>query len=180
MSFGEFSARFAAAAKAAPHLEDPDIIESPPGTHPQAVGRPGIDVYAMTHNETSTGVKMEIRRPSEGVDAGALVAVDATSGAGGLRVEATEFDAYYFATQKCFAADGGLWAALLSPAAIEQVTRLRENGRWAPASLDLGIALDNSRQNQTYNTPALATLWLFADQLSWMLEKGGLEWCASR
>jgi phosphoserine aminotransferase len=180
LSFGEFSARFAAAAKAAPHLEDPDIIESPPGTHPQAVGRPGIDVYALTHNETSTGVKMEIRRPAEGADAGALVLVDATSAAGGLRVDALDFDAYYFAPQKCFAAEGGLWAALLSPAAVEGVARWRENGRWAPASLDLGVALDNSRQNQTYNTPALATLWLFADQLSWMLEKGGLEWCASR
>jgi phosphoserine aminotransferase len=180
LSFGEFSSKFAAATKAAPHLEDPDVIESPPGTHPQATGRPGVDLYALTHNETSTGVKMEIRRPSDGVDPGALVAVDATSGAGGLRVDATEFDAYYFAPQKCFAAEGGLWMALLSPAAVERVGYLRQTGRWVPPSLDLGVALDNSRQNQTYNTPALATLWLLADQLSWMLEKGGLEWCASR
>ncbi len=179
LSFGEFSAKFAAAAGAAPHLDDPEIVESPPGTHPDAHATAGVDLYALTHNETSTGVMTDIRRP-ENADAGQLVAVDATSGAGGLRVEPGQFDAYYFAPQKCFASDGGLWLALLSPAAVDRVGRLKGQGRWVPASLDLGIALDNSRLDQTYNTPALATLWLLADQLSWMLENGGLEWSATR
>jgi phosphoserine aminotransferase len=179
LSFGEFSAKFAAAAGAAPHLEDPEVVESEPGTHPDAHGSEGIDLYALTHNETSTGVMMSIHRPHQ-ADPGALVAVDATSGAGGLRVEPVSFDVYYFAPQKCFAGDGGLWLALMSPAAVERVARIKEGNRWLPASLDLGIALDNSRLDQTYNTPALATLWLLADQVAWMLEMGGLEWCASR
>ena len=179
LSFGEFSSKFAAAAAAAPHLADPDVLASPPGTHPDARSTLGIDLYALTHNETSTGVMMDIRRP-ERTDHGALVAVDATSGAGGLRVDPAQFDAYYFAPQKCFGSEGGLWAALLSPAAVERATRIRDQGRWVPASLDLTIALDNSRQDQTYNTPALATVWLFADQVDWMLAHGGLEWCAGR
>ncbi len=179
LSFGEFSAKFTAAARAAPHLEDPDVIESPPGTHPHAEGRAGVDLYALTHNETSTGVTMAVARP-RGSDTGSMVAVDATSGAGGLRVDARDFDAYYFAPQKCFGSEGGLWIALLSPAAIERAGRLRATGRWVPASLDLALAIDNSRQNQTYNTPALATLWFLDSQISWTLEKGGLEWSASR
>jgi phosphoserine aminotransferase len=179
LSFGEFSSKFATAASAAPHLEDPDVITSPTGTHPYPAGRPGLDLYALTHNETSTGVMMEIRRP-DGADASALVAVDATSGAGGLRVDPAEFDVYYFAPQKCFAADGGLWAALLSPAAIDRIGRIKATGRWVPASIDLAIAVEQSRLDQTYNTPALATVWLFADQVTWMLDRGGLEWCASR
>jgi phosphoserine aminotransferase len=179
LSFGEFSSKFASAATAAPHLDDPEVITAPPGTHPEAVARPGIDLYALTHNETSTGVAMEIRRP-EGVDQDALVAVDATSGAGGLRVDPAQFDAYYFAPQKCFGSDGGLWLALLSPAAIERVERIRASGRWVPGSIDLGIAIEQSRLDQTYNTPALATLWLLADQVEWMLKQGGLEGCASR
>jgi phosphoserine aminotransferase len=179
LSFGEFSAKFAAAAGAAPHLEDPEVVASAPGTHPEAHATPGIDLYALTHNETSTGVMMEIRRP-EHADRDALIAVDATSGAGGLRVEPAEFDVYYFAPQKCFASDGGLWLALLSPAAVERVARIKDSGRWIPASLDLGVALENSRLDQTYNTPSLATLWLLADQVTWMLGNGGLEWCAGR
>jgi phosphoserine aminotransferase len=177
LSFGEFSSKFAAAAAAAPHVEAPDVIEAPPGTHPDPVARPGIDLYALTHNETSTGVAMEVRRPA---GAEGLVAVDATSGAGGLRVDATQFDAYYFAPQKSFAADGGLWLALLSPAAVERVERLAAGDRWVPAFLDLAVALDNSRKDQTYNTPSLATLFLLAEQVAWMLERGGLEWAASR
>jgi len=173
--FGEFSSKFAAAAASAPHLESPEVIESATGTHPSARSDGGIDAYALTHNETSTGVMMDIRRPGPG-----LVVVDATSGAGGLRVDPDQFDAYYFAPQKGFASDGGLWVALLSPAAVDRIGRLASSGRWVPASLDLGIALEQSRLNQTYNTPALATLWLFADQLGWMLAHGGLEWCASR
>jgi phosphoserine aminotransferase len=175
--FGEFSAKFAACATAAPHLGAPSIVESPPGSHPSPEPGDGIDLYALTHNETSTGVMMPIERPA-GTDA--LVAVDATSGAGGLPLDATEVDAYYFAPQKCFGSDGGLWVALLSPAAVERVRRIAETGRWVPASLDLAIALDNSVVNQTYNTPALATLWLLADQVGWMLGNGGLQWCAGR
>jgi phosphoserine aminotransferase len=177
LSFGEFSSKFAAAVAATPHLEAPEVIESAPGTHPQAVARDGVDLYALTHNETSTGVAMGVRRPA---GASGLVAVDATSAAGGLRVDATEFDCYYFAPQKCFAADGGLWVAVCSPAAVERIERLRASGRWVPAFLDLGIALENSRLDQTYNTPALATLFLFAEQLGWMLQNGGLEWAAAR
>jgi phosphoserine aminotransferase len=179
LSFGEFSSRFAAAAAAAPHLDDPEVIASETGTHPHAVPRPGVDLYALTHNETSTGVMMEIRRPA-GAGPQAIVAVDATSAAGGLRVDPDQFDAYYFAPQKCFASDGGIWVALLSPAAVDRVGRILAGDRWVPASLDLGIALEQSRQDQTYNTPALATLWLFAEQLAWMLDGGGLEWCAGR
>jgi phosphoserine aminotransferase len=177
LSFGEFSSRFAEAVRAAPHLDDPEVIESPPGTHPAAVPREGVDTYALTHNETSTGVAMDVRRPA---GASGLVVVDATSGAGGLRVDPTQFDVYYFAPQKCFASDGGLWIAACSPAALERIQRVAASGRWTPAFLDLGIALENSRLDQTYNTPALATLFLFADQLDWMLENGGLEWAASR
>jgi phosphoserine aminotransferase len=183
LSFGEFSSKFAACAKAAPHLKDPQVIESPAGTRPHAVADPSVDLYALTHNETSTGVAMEIRRPDGAADpaaGGGLVAVDATSGAGGLRVDPTQFDAYYLAPQKCFAADGGLWAALVSPAAQERIERIAASGRWVPAFLDLKIALDNSVQDQTYNTPALATLYLFAEQLDWMLGHGGLEWTAGR
>jgi phosphoserine aminotransferase len=179
LSFGEFSSKFAKAARAAPHIESPEVIESPTGTHPLPVARPDIDLYALTHNETSTGVSMDIRRP-EGAAPDALVAVDATSAAGGLRVSAREFDAYYFAPQKAFGSDGGLWVALCSPAALERIEAVRASGRWAPAFLDLGIALENSRKDQTYNTPALATLFLFREQLEWMLDNGGLEWAASR
>lgn len=177
--FGEFSSKFADACVSAPHLGEPTVITSEPGDHPEPVGRPGHDLYALTHNETSTGVAMQLRRP-EGADADALVAVDATSAAGGLRWEPAEVDVYYFAPQKCFAADGGLWLAACSPAAVERIERIAASDRWRPASLDLGIALTNSRSNQTYNTPAVATLLMLDAQLSWMLGGGGLEWCASR
>jgi phosphoserine aminotransferase len=179
LSFGEFSSKFAAAAAAAPHLGQPMVIESPTGTHPQAVAAEGIDAYALTHNETSTGVSLEVARPT-GIDPGALVLVDATSAAGGLRFDPTQVDAYYFAPQKCLASDGGLWLAALSPAAIERVGRLSGSGRWVPASLDLAIALDNSRKDQTYNTPALATIFLAVQQVEWLNNNGGLEWAASR
>ncbi len=179
LSFGEFSSKFAAAAAAAPHIEDPEVITAPPGTHPSPQARADVDLYALTHNETSTGVAMDVRRP-DGAPSGSLVAVDATSAAGGLRVDIGQVDAYYFAPQKCFAADGGLWVALLSPAAVERVEVLARAGRWVPAALDLRIALENSRQDQTYNTPALATLFLLTDQVEWMLAHGGLEWAASR
>jgi phosphoserine aminotransferase len=175
--FGEFSAKFAAAATAAPHLEDPQVIAGPFGSHPQPRPDPGVDLYALTHNETSTGVAMEVRRPA---GAAGLVCVDATSGAGGLPVDPGQFDAYYFAPQKSFAADGGLWLACLSPAAIERVGRIAASGRPIPAMLDLGLALERSRLDQTLNTPALATLFLLAEQVEWLNEQGGLAWATKR
>ena len=177
--FGEFSSKFAEACAAAPHLGEPSVITADPGDHPEAVADADVDVYAMTHNETSTGVAMQLRRPTGATD-GQLVAVDATSAAGGLLWRPSEVDIYYFAPQKCFASDGGLWLAACSPAAVERIERIAASDRWRPASLDLGIALANSRQNQTYNTPAVATLILLANQIEWMLEQGGLEACAKR
>ncbi len=177
--FGEFSSKFADAATAAPFLSDPSVLRSDPGTHPQAQAESGVDVYALTHNETSTGVAMPLRRVA-GADDDALVLVDATSGAGGLPVDVAETDVYYFAPQKSFASDGGLWLALMSPAAIERVAEVHRTGRWVPAFSDLQIAIDNSRLDQTYNTPALATLFLLADQLDWFNSQGGLDWATSR
>jgi phosphoserine aminotransferase len=179
LAFGEFSSKFAAAVAGAPHLEAPEVIESEPGSAPDAKGHPGVDAYALTHNETSTGVTAPVRRPAD-AEPGALVLVDATSAAGGVRVDPAEFDCYYFAPQKCFASDGGLWLALCSPAAIERVERLSVAGRWSPPSLSLPLAIDNSRADQTYNTPALATLFLLADQIDWIMGRGGLEWAAGR
>ncbi|GAA2622259.1 phosphoserine transaminase [Streptomyces axinellae] len=179
LSFGEFSSKFAKAAKQAPWLGEPSVIQSDPGTHPEARGEQGIDVYALTHNETSTGVAMPLRRVPGGDD-GSLVLVDATSGAGGLPVDITETDVYYFAPQKSFAADGGLWIAVFSPAAIERAERIAASDRHIPAFFDLGTAIDNSRKNQTYNTPALATLFLLNDQLEWINGQGGLDWAVKR
>jgi phosphoserine aminotransferase len=176
--FGEFSSKFAAAAKEAPFLGEPTVIKSEPGSHPVAVSEAGIDVYALTHNETSTGVAMPILRPA-GTD-GALVLVDATSAAGGLMVDAKEFDTYYFAPQKSFASDGGLWIAIMSPAAIARAEKIKASGRWVPAFFDLGIAIENSRLDQTYNTPALVTLMLLAEQIEWMNANGGLSFAAGR
>jgi phosphoserine aminotransferase len=177
LSFGEFSSKFASAAKEAPHIKDPSIITSEVGTHPVAVADESVDLYALTHNETSTGVMMTIERPA---GASGLVAVDATSGAGGLPVDPTQFDCYYFAPQKSFGSDGGLWLALCSPAAIERIETLAASGRWTPAFFDLKIALDNSRLNQTYNTPALATLHLMASQIKWFNDHGGLAFSTGR
>jgi len=174
--FGEFSSKAAAAAKAAPHLDDPEVIETEAGTHPEPQPSGDVDLYALTHNETSTGVAMEVRRPSEA----GLVSVDATSAAAGLPVDAGEFDVYYFAPQKGFASDGGLWIALCSAAALERIERLAASGRHIPASLNLRVALENSRKDQTYNTPALATLFLMLHQAEWILENGGLEWSVTR
>jgi len=159
-------------------LDDPTVIKSEPGSHPLPVAETGVDVYALTHNETSTGVAMPIKRPA-GTD-GALVLVDATSAAGGLEVQAEEFDTYYFAPQKSFASDGGLWLALMSPAAISRVAKIKESGRWVPAFFDLTIAIENSRLDQTYNTPAVATLMLLADQIEWMNNNGGMSFAAGR
>ena len=174
--FGEFSSKFAHAVRLAPHLNDPEVVASEPGTHPVAHAHDEVDVYALTHNETSTGVMMPVRR----VDPRGLTIVDATSAAGGLRVDASDFDVYYFAPQKGFASDGGLWLALCSPAALERIERIASSDRYVPPSLDPKVALENSRQDQTYNTPALATLFLMLRQLEWMLDNGGLEWAAAR
>jgi phosphoserine aminotransferase len=179
LSFGEFSAKFAKATAAAPWLDQPAVIESPPGTHPQPRAEPGTDVYALTHNETSTGVAMPVRRVA-GADEGALVLVDATSGAGGLPVDPAECDVYYFAPQKCFASDGGLWLALMSPAAVARAERIAASGRYIPEFLSLQTAIEGSRQQQTCNTPAVATLVLLAEQLDWMLEQGGMTWTTAR
>ncbi len=179
LNFGEFSSKFASAAKEAPFLGDPTVIKSEPGTHPLPRAEAGIDAYALTHNETSTGVMMPIKRV-EGADAGALVLVDATSGAGGLEVDITQSDVYYFSPQKCFASDGGLWLGVFSPAAIARVAEIKASGRWVPTSYDLTTAIENSRLDQTYNTPALVTLWLLADQLEWMNSQGGLKFTTSR
>lgn len=175
--FGEFSSKFAEAAAAAPHLGAPEVISTPPGSHPIAVAS-DVDLYAYTHNETSTGVAMPLRRPAN--SGNAIVAVDATSAAGGLMWDPTEVDVYYFAPQKCFAADGGIWIAACSPKAVARIEEIHASKRWTPASLDLKIALDNSRSNQTYNTPAVGTLILFDEQVQWMNSNGGLRWCADR
>ena len=179
LSFGEFSSKFATCAKDAPFLGDPTVIKSNPGTHPEATAEDGIDVYALTHNETSTGVSMPLVRPA-GIAADAIVAVDATSAAGGLRFDPSQVDVYYFAPQKCLASDGGLFLAAVSPAAVERIERLAASDRWIPASFDLKTALDNSRKDQTYNTPALATIFLAVQQVKWINDNGGLEFAAGR
>ena len=175
--FGEFSQKFADATAAAPHLGQPMVVSSEPGTHPAAIAA-DVDTYCLTHNETSTGVAMQLTRPAGIGDA--LVIVDATSAAGGLAWSPSEVDVYYFAPQKSFASDGGLWIACCSPRAIARIEKINSTGRWTPASLDLKIALDNSRADQTYNTPAIATIFLLDQQLQWMLTQGGLSWCAAR
>jgi phosphoserine aminotransferase len=179
LSFGEFGSKFAKAAKEAPFLGDPMIITSEPGDAPAFAAESGVDFYGSPHNETSTGVAITPTRPA-GIDADALVAFDATSGAGGLPVTADAFDVYYFAPQKCFASDGGLWFALMSPKAIERAAEIKASGRWTPAFLDLQTAIDNSRSDQTYNTPALATVMLMAEQVDWFNANGGLDWCVAR
>lgn len=177
LSFGEFSSKFATVAKKAPWLAEPSVIKSEVGTHPAAVAEDGVDAYALTHNETSTGVAMPITRVG-GDDA--LVLVDATSGAGGLPVDLAETDVYYFAPQKSFASDGGLWIAIMSPRALARVEEIAATGRYVPEFFSLPVAIDNSGKDQTYNTPAVATLFLLADQLDWMNGNGGLAWTTAR
>ena len=179
LSFGEFSSKFAKVTQAAPWLADPSVIKSQPGTHPLPQAEAGVDAYALTHNETSTGVAMPIRRVPGAAD-GALILVDATSAAGGIGVDPTQFDAYYFAPQKCFGSDGGIWLALMSPTAIERAARIAAGDRYIPAFLSLQTAIDNARLQQTYNTPALATLIMMAEQIDWMLAQGGMDWTTER
>lgn len=178
LSYGEFSAKFAAVTSRAPFLADPVVVSAPPGDAPQPVADPSCDLIGWAHNETSTGVMVPVSRPAG--SHGALVAIDATSGAGGLPMHAADVDVYYFAPQKSFASDGGLWIALLSPAAVARVQEIGSSGRWVPEFLSLATALDNSGKDQTYNTPAVATLLLLVDQIEWMLARGGLEWCVAR
>ena len=178
LTYGEFSAKFASAVAANPFVGDPIVIKADPGSAPAPQSDPSVDTIAWAHNETSTGVAVPVRRPDGSGDA--LVLIDATSAAGGLPVDITECDAYYFAPQKNFAGDGGLWLAVLSPAALARVEAIAAAGRWVPDFLSLPIAVDNSLKNQTYNTPAIATLVLLAEQIDWMLGNGGLDWAVGR
>ena len=178
LTYGEFSSKFAAAVAANPFVGDPIVIKADPGSAPEPTAAPSADAIAWAHNETSTGVAVPVRRPQGSGDA--LVLIDATSGAGGLPVDLADCDAYYFAPQKNFASDGGLWLAILSPAALARIEKIDAAGRWVPDFLSLPIAVDNSLKNQTYNTPAIATLALMAEQIDWMLANGGLDWAVKR
>ena len=179
LAFGEFSSKFASVTKGAPFLGEPTVVTAAPGTRSTACAEAGVDVYAWPHNETSTGVMAEIARV-DGADADALVLIDATSGAGGLPVDIAQTDVYYFAPQKCFASDGGLWLALFSPAALARVEEITASGRWVPDFYSLPTAIDNSRKDQTYNTPAVATLAMMAEQVRWMNENGGMSFTTAR
>ena len=178
LTYGEFSSKFAKVTGGAPFLADPVVISSEPGTAPEPVSDPSVDLIGWAHNETSTGVMLPVTRPAGSENA--LVAIDATSGAGGLPVDVKDTDVYYFAPQKCFASDGGIWVAIMSPAALARVDEIKASGRWCPDFLSLPTAVDNSAKNQTYNTPAVATLLMFANQVEWMNEQGGLDWCVAR
>ena len=178
LTYGEFSSKFAKVASGAPFLAEPIVVSEEPGSAPAPTSDPSVDLIGWAHNETSTGVAVPVQRP-EGSE-GSLVAIDATSGAGGLPVNIADTDVYYFAPQKCFAADGGLWIAIMSPAALERVDEIAATDRWVPEFLSLPTAIDNSRKNQTYNTPAIATLLLMADQVEWMNNQGGLDFATGR
>jgi len=178
LTYGEFSTKFASAVANNPFVGDPVIIKADPGSAPKPQSDPSVDVIAWAHNETSTGVAVPVQRPADSGDA--LIVIDATSGAGGLPVDITDTDAYYFAPQKNFAGDGGLWLAILSPAALARIESIASSGRWVPDFLSLPIAVENSLKNQTYNTPAIGTLILLAEQLDWLLGNGGLDWAVKR
>ncbi|MFM9377570.1 phosphoserine transaminase [Gordonia sp. VNK21] len=183
LTYGEFSSKFATVSTKAPFLADPKVISTEPGTAPDpaaitAEDVDGVDLIGWAQNETSTGVAVPVLRPAAAGDA--LVAIDATSGAGGLPVDVSATDVYYFAPQKCFASDGGIWVALMSPAALARIEQIKESGRWCPEFLSLPTAVDNSSKNQTYNTPAVGSLLLFANQIEWMNANGGLDWCVAR
>jgi phosphoserine aminotransferase len=178
LTYGEFSSKFAKVTQGAPFLGDSVVISAEPGDAPAPAAADGVDAIAWAHNETSTGVMVPVTRPAD--SAGSLVLIDATSGAAGLPVKPEEFDVYYFSPQKCFASDGGIWLALMSPAAIERVNEIGSSERWVPESLSLPVALDNSTKDQTYNTPAVATLFMLAEQIDWILGNGGLDWAVQR
>ncbi|WP_026918800.1 phosphoserine transaminase [Gordonia shandongensis] len=183
LTYGEFSQKFATVSKKAPFLQDPRIVSTDPGTAPDpaaltAADTEGVDLIGWAQNETSTGVAVPVVRPDAAGDA--LIAIDATSGAGGLPVDIAQTDVYYFAPQKSFASDGGIWIAIMSPAALARVAEIAESGRWCPEFLSLPTAVDNSAKNQTYNTPAVGSLLLLADQIEWMNAGGGLDFCTGR
>ena len=183
LTYGEFSSKFATVAKKAPFLDSPAVISTDPGTAPDPAALTvddfgGVDLIGWAHNETSTGVAVPVIRPDGADDS--LIAIDATSGAGGLAVDVANTDVYYFAPQKCFASDGGLWIALMSPQALDRIDKIAHTDRWCPEFLSLPTAVDNSSKNQTYNTPAVASLLLLDNQIQWMLGNGGLDWCVSR
>ncbi len=178
LAYGEFSSKFASAVAKNPFVGDPIVLKAEPGSAPEPQSDPSVDVIAWAHNETSTGVAVPVARPADSGDA--LVVIDATSGAGGLPVDIGETDAYYFAPQKSFASDGGLWLAILSPAALERIEAIAGAGRWVPDFLSLPIAVENSRKDQTYNTPAIGTLVLLAEQIDWLIGNGGLDWAVKR
>jgi len=178
LAYGEFSSKFASAVAKNPFVGDPIVVKADPGGAPKPLSDPSVDLIGWAHNETSTGVAVPVQRP-EG-SGGALIAIDATSAAGGLPVDIADSDAYYFAPQKNFASDGGLWIAILSPAALARVEAIAASGRWVPEFLSLPIAIENSLKNQTYNTPAIGTLIMFADQLEWLNGNGGLDWAVKR
>ncbi|ALG83807.1 phosphoserine transaminase [Gordonia phthalatica] len=183
LTYGEFSSKFATVSKKAPFLQDPKVISTDPGTAPDpaaltAADVEGVDLIGWAQNETSTGVAVPVLRPEAAGDA--LIAIDATSGAGGLPVDIAQTDVYYFAPQKSFASDGGLYVAIVSPAALARIAEIKESGRWCPEFLSLPTVVDNSAKNQTYNTPALASLLLFANQIEWMNSNGGLDFCTGR
>ena len=179
LTYGEFSSKFATVTRQAPFLADPVVVSADPGDAPDSVANPDVDVYAWAHNETSTGVAVPVRRPAGATD-DQLVLIDATSGAGGLPVDIAETDVYYFAPQKVFASDGGLWIAIASPAALDRIAEIAATDRWIPKFLSVATALDNSTKDQTLNTPAVATLFLLADQLDWLNGQGGLDWATKR
>ena len=179
LTFGEFGSKFANSAKAAPFLGEQSVIKSEPGDAPEFAAAAGLDAYCTPHNETSTGVAIPPVRPA-GADKDALVLIDATSGAGGLPVDLSQVDVYYFSPQKCFASDGGLFVAIMSPAAIARAEEIKASGRYIPAFLDLMTAIENSRLDQTYNTPAVATILMMNEQIKWFNANGGLDWCVSR
>ena len=179
LTFGEFGSKFASSAKTAPFLGEQSVVKSEPGDAPEFAATAGLDAYCTPHNETSTGVAIPPVRPA-GADDDALVLIDATSGAGGLPVDLSQVDVYYFSPQKCFASDGGLFVAIMSPAAIARAEEIKASGRYIPAFLDLMTAIENSRLDQTYNTPALATILMMNEQIKWFNANGGLDWCVSR
>ena len=177
--FGEFGAKFVKAVTDAPFLAEPTVHRAPGGQAAYLSAEAGVDLYASVHNETSTGVAVPVRRV-EGADPDALLLTDATSGGGSLDVDLRETDVYYLAPQKALGSDGGIWLALMSPAAIDRAYEIKGGGRYIPQFLDLVTAIEQSRLEQTYNTLALATVFLAAEQLDWMNAQGGLSWAVKR
>ncbi len=185
-AYGSFSSKFAKSAQSASFLEEPEIFTGEPGTYRIPELTEYVDTYCWAHNETSTGVAAPIKRIAGSREQGALTLIDATSGAGALPVDISQTDAYYFSPQKAFGSDGGLWVAVLSPAAVERAYGIQQNVnlpgalRWIPPFLSLTSAIENSRKDQTLNTPAVATLIMLENQVRWLNDNGGLAWASAR